>query len=164
MVPDVISSNIPALPLDWVVVGLCALFITIYTLRMGVRLALALSLTMPVVVFTLTSIPTTLGLSKLVTLTESAPTELMLAIAVFVFIFFMVFRMLGDNFIGSAFPLSALCIGIATTALMIVFANEMLGSNPLWHFGPSVQLIFGSTYKLWWVIASYGALAFFRRG
>ena len=157
------TSFFSHLPLDWVLIGLLGIFLVIITLRAGPRLAGALALSFPVVAFVLTTIPSTAFVGGISGQLSAPLPQLILSLVVFVAVFFLVLRMVGQNIGGGALPLSALLCGLSATAVMVVALNQVLGSNPFWHFGPQVQAIFGPAYRLWWVLGSYIVLAFTRR-
>ncbi len=161
--PPSIATTFSGLPVDWVLVGLTAILLVLFTLRAGTRVAFTLALSFPVVAFVLGALSNTAFLSTLTSQLTGSAAHLGLALGVFFLVSILVFRILGSGFVRSALPLSALLSGLAATVITVVFLNQILGSNPIWHFGPQVQAIFGSAYRLWWVLGSYMVLAFARR-
>ncbi len=158
-----VQTTVAHLPIDWVLIGLLAIFLVVFTLRAGPRVACALALSFPAVAFVLTAIPESAFISVVGTQLAAPAPRLGLSLIVFVVVYYLVLRMVGQNIGGGALPVSALLCGLAATAVMVVALNEILGTNPIWHFGPQVQAIFGPAYRLWWVLGSYAVLAFTRR-
>ncbi len=149
--------------MDWVLIGLLAILLVIFTLRAGTRSAVAVSLTFPVLAFALGALPSTAFVAAAIGKPASPLVPLIIAAILFVALFILVSRVLGSGFSGSALPLAALLTGLATAVVAVVFLNQILGSNAIWHFGPQIRAIFGPAYELFWILGSYAVLAFARR-
>ena len=161
MIPASVLAHIPNVPVDWMVIGLFAIFLIVVTLRMGTRVPLALALSLPLVAFIVDAIPSTALLSSLHQ-SSNPLVQLAIATGVFVVLYIVIFRALGGGFMKSALPLTAILASLAATIIAVVFFNEILGENTVWHFGSQMQTIFGAAYRLWWLLASFLVLAFIR--
>jgi hypothetical protein len=80
----------------------------------------------------------------------------------FVILFFLLQRTLAMSFgMSTPFVLSAL-LGVLAAIIVAVVWLQTPALASIWTLGPTMQLIFGAAYRVYWMIVVYVALAFVR--
>ncbi|MBI4090795.1 MAG: hypothetical protein HY422_02120, partial [Candidatus Komeilibacteria bacterium] len=58
--------------------------------------------------------------------------------------------------------IQAAIAGVAAAGVVVTMWVATPPLQSLWQFGPQVQEIFGETYRFFWLISAFAALAFVR--
>ncbi len=159
---DSLTSLYNAVPTDWMIIAVLAIFAAFDALRSGARRIASLSLALPVAALLFGAISSAAFLGDAVAQFSSPVPQAALFFILLIGIYILI------NRIGLAWgsesgqTLQAALAGVAAVALAVVIWIQIPALDALWHFGPQMQLIFGETYRFWWLIGSYAALAFVR--
>lgn len=155
-----LSGTFSGVPVDWIVLLSIAVLFIVDAMRSGASRAISLSLALPITYVVSAILPKTafIGTPYAGLGASSRGIALLIILAV---ISLIVFRMTRDY--SSAQPLKAILTGLATAILLAVFWIQMPGLTALWQASEQVTYIFGAAYSLFWLIASYLALAAVRR-
>lgn len=149
-------------PTDWIIIGAAAAFIAFDTLRSGGTRASALALALPATLLILEAIPQAIGIGALAKQLSTPVLQVLLFGVLFVALYVLTYRIIGFFSAASGGPIQALFCGIGATAILVVVWVSMPELSALWQFGPHVQAVFGESYRFWWLLGSYGAIAFAR--
>jgi hypothetical protein len=158
---DVSATKLALLhvPIDWIILGVLVVLITLDAIRSGSNRAVSIALALPAAFFLFNELSQSLLLGGMVNKLSSPIAQGIVFLGLVVVFYFIIHRILGFYGISSGAPLQALIAGIATTILIAVVWVQALWLQPLWHFGPQVQAIFAEGYRFWWVMGAYVALA-----
>lgn len=152
-------SAFSGVPADWIIIGALFIIVTADAVRAGSVRAAAIALSFPLAAVLYQLIPGTVVLSAIAkqfpTSIEQAALFAIIEIVVFVCIHQMLFSY--DRYSS---VLSAGVCGLAAVIAVLVVWTETPVLQSLWHFDTQIQAIFGSSYRLFWLVGSYLALAF----
>lgn len=155
------SSLLAHWPIDWILIGACAAFIALDAVRSGSARAAALALALPATLLFLDALPhATLPEMVLKQLSTHAGQLIVFAV-LFALLYIAIHRMI-FGFSGGGEVIQALITGLAATIVLVVVWLQVPALDSLWHFGPQVQAVFAESYRFWWLIVAYAALAFAR--
>lgn len=150
---------ISMVPLDWIVIGAFFVIVAVDALRSGSVRACALALSFPLasILFQITS--QTAGIGSVLTQFSGLVAQAVIFLIIEVVVFVCLHRMLMSYDRYKSF-LSATVSGFAATVVVLTIWVQLPSLQSLWHFSPQIQHIFGSSYRFFWIIAAYLALAF----
>ncbi len=151
------------IPTDWIILFALAVFIAFDTLRSGASRAIALALALPLTLVVATNLSDTAILGGVLGAKASPAVQAMAISLVFAVSFYVMLRISRRFSDNSSYPLQALVAGVAAAAALVVFWIQIPSLESVWKFGPQVQHIFGATFRVWWLLGAYAALAFIRR-
>ena len=151
------------LPLDWVVLALFAVVVTIITLRFGTQYAVAFSLAAPLTIFIYNALPWTAFIGSYTTNLVNPSIQGAVAGGMFVGLGTLIFRMMPRNLLAGAFPIQAIISGIATAIVLVVALLQLPALQVFVPLSPLIHTIFGPSYNIFWMLAAYAALAFSRK-
>ncbi len=157
-----LSALSTRMPVDWLVLGVFAIVMIIFTLRGGPRIACTFALALPLALFLLEELLSAVLLGPITAQFTNPHAEAALFGLVFVIALFLSFRIVGPDIGGGASPVQSILVGIAATVIAIVFWLQVPALSSLWHFGPTIQTFFAPAYRLWWVAAGLLVLTFSR--
>lgn len=154
-----LASNLPAhIPTDWIILVIFALIATFEAARAGSgRIsAFAIALPMAVLLSEAASKATIVGniLAQLPSIFRLAP-----FIVLFICSYLLVRRMMAYGS-GGGISLQSIVSGIAVTIAAVVLWMQVPELQTVWHFGGQIQNLFSESYRFWWLIGAYTALAF----
>lgn len=158
-----LAPIVEKLPMDWVILGLFGVIVTIITLRAGTQYAVAFSLAAPLTLFVYNALPWTAFIgqysSQLVipSLQASAVGVILLALCV------LIYRMMPRNLLTGSFPIQAIIAGFAAAVILAVVLLQFPAITTFVPLSPLMHTIFGPSYNLFWLLAAYLALAFARK-
>lgn len=155
-----LTSYVPALSADWIIVGALVLFFTFDALRAGPSRLTALALALPIALLLSESMMTTAYIGTLVA--QSAPALQTGAFIVLALGLFIALYRIVDSGRDSSNALLALLAGVGATAIVIVVLLQLPAATVPWTFSDSFNTIFGEAYRLFWFIAAYFAIAIAR--
>ena len=153
------ASALSGIPLDWIVIGAFFIIVSADALRAGSTRASALSLSFPLAFVLFQMVPQTILLGSL-TNSFSNWIEQAVIFAIIEAVLFVCFHQMFFAYDRYTSLFSAAIAGLAATVAVLVVWTEAPVLQSLWHFGPFIQAVFGSSYKFFWLIAAYFALAF----
>lgn len=157
-----ITGFVSAVPLDYFIVGGIILIIAIDSLRSGIGRAVALSiaLTLSIVFHELLSTSAFLGGLPLLSSDAAAAG----AIAALVVIAYILVRRMGLEYIdgGMGQPVQAAIASLAVTIVLIVTWLGIPALTDIWQFNTQIQMLFAESYRLFWLLGAFAALAFAR--
>lgn len=159
---DSITSFFVSIPVDWMIIGGFALLAALDCVRSGARRVSQLSLAFPLSALLMQSLP---GVYILGDIASQFSTPLMQALILgilFVALYLFLGR-IGLSWGGEAGqPIQAALAGVAATGIVVTMWVATPSLQSLWQFGPQVQEVFGETYRFFWLIGAFAALAFVR--
>ena len=156
------GATLSHLPVDWIIIAVCAVVIAADALRSGTRRGIAISLAFPIASILYGSMAQTVLLGNIFK-TVSFPLEQnLLVIAIVVIFFVLLSRIIGSSWAASAGLMQAFLTGAAATVVIVIFWLQLAPLQALWHFGSPVQAVFGEAYRFWWLMCAYAVLAFVR--
>jgi len=155
-----VTQSIAHISLDWAIfVGIAAL-ITFDAMRSGSRRALSLSLSFPLAFVALSLASSAAYLPDISSL--ASMTQALLSLGLVIGISLTLYFAIGRDAHGVGGFITALLAGLAASTIAVSFWGALpLGT--LWTFGPSVQAIFGESYRFFWLIGALIALMLARR-
>lgn len=150
------------LPVDVVILLSFTLLIAIDALRSGAGRATVLAIAFPLTAFLYGMLSHVFFLGPFMEKLTIPHAHAGMLGVLFIITFFLVYRMMFSVGTGSiAFSFSLLA-GIAAVIAVLVVWLQVPALGDVWHFGPSVQMVFGQAYALYWLLVSYLLLAFIR--
>ena len=149
-------------PTDWVILGTFAVIVALDAVRSGSNRACALSLTFPLALLTLGTISQTVFVTSFAEqlLTPLASAALFGGALLLLYVFMR--RIIGFWTDSRQGALQALIAGVACTAIVVVVWLQVPALDTIWHFSNTVHATFGQSYRLWWYLGSFAALAYVR--
>ena len=154
------SLNIlESIPVDWIIIGVFFLLVAADSLRAGSGHAIAFSLSLPISFFIFEAIPQTAFFGALGA-QFTLPLEQAILFLVIEAVLFVCLNQMLFSFEHYTSLLSSAVAGFAATIVLLIVWVQVPALQSLWHFGPQVIAIFGASYRFFWLIGSYLALAF----
>ena len=160
--------NIASLPtsfahvsMDWVIVAVLVILISLDAIRSGSARAATLAISAPLTLVLFNALSHAAIAGPVAAQFSGVSAQMLLFGVVFVVTFLMINRIV-DSFSGTGGVVQAVIAGIAGTAVLLAVWVQVPGLQSLWHFGPQVQMIFSESYRFWWLLASYIGLAAIR--
>ena len=147
------------LPMDWVILALFAVVVTIITLRFGTQYAVAFSLAAPLTIFIYNALPWTAFVGSYTTHLVNPSVQGAVAGGMFVGLGILIFRMMPRNLLTGAFPIQATLAGVGAAVVLVVMLLQFPAITTFLPLSPLIHTIFGPSYNLFWLIAAYLALA-----
>lgn len=159
---DTVTSAFSGIPTDWLIIGAFAIFAAFEAFRGGAQRVSQIALALPIASLLFESISKTAILGGVL---EQFSTPLIGTIVFFALVA-LIYVFIGRIGLswggGESGAMRAALAGVALTALVLIFWIQIPTPDSLWQFGPQVQTIFAESYRFWWLLASYAALAFVR--
>jgi hypothetical protein len=156
------TSLFTTIPLDWIFFGGVIIAVALDSLRSGVGRALAISIALPIslLLFSLLQESAFLSSSGLF----STPYAEVVALAILVVAMYILVRRMGLDFVdgGMGEPIQAIMAG---GAVVVVFACMWLQEpvlSQLWTLSDQIQNVFAESFRFFWLVGAYAALAFAR--
>jgi hypothetical protein len=148
-----------SIPVDWIIIGVFFLLVAADALRGGSSHAMAFCLSLPISLLIFQSITKTIALGALDAQMQLPLEQAVLFLIIEAVLFVCVNQML-FSFEHYTSLLSSSVAAFASTIVLLVVWIQIPVLQSIWHFGPQIQIIFGQSYRLFWLLASYLALAF----
>ena len=151
------------IPVDWAILAVFAIFAAFDVVRSGAQRVSMLALALPATVFLIAALSSDAILGP-ISKQFSTPVLQAVLFAIILVVMYVLAGRLGISYGGeSGQPLQALLAGLAVTAILVCIWIGTPALQAVWHFGTQVQGVFGESYRFWWILGGYGALAFIRR-
>jgi hypothetical protein len=161
---EAITGIFSSIPTDWLILGIFALFASFDAVHSGARRICMLALSLPATVLLINSLPDSAVLGSIA---GQFSTPVLGAVLFFIVLVIM-YVIVGSIGIASGGEagqtLQAALAGVALSALVVTFWIQIPALDSIWHFGTQVQDIFGESYRFFWLLGSYAAIAFIRNG
>lgn len=159
---DSIIGFFVSIPVDWMIIGGFALLAALDCVRSGARRVSQITLAFPLAALLMQSLPQAYLLGDIASQFSTPLMQVLILGLLFVTLYLFLGR-IGLSWGGEeGLTIQAAIAGVAAAAMVATMWVATPSLQSLWHFGPQVQEIFGETYRFWWLIASYAALAFVR--
>lgn len=152
-----------SVPTDWIILFAVTVLVALDALRSGSGRAMALVISMPVVLLLFNAFKSAAVLAPLGSQLGTPLLQAALFIVLTFCVFLLVRRMTASWIGDSGAPLQALLAGAAATAVIAVTWVSIPAFDALWNFGGQVRDVFGEPFRFWWVLGSLAVLAFIRR-
>lgn len=159
---DAVVSVATGVPVDWMVIGGFTLLAALDCVRSGARRVSQLSLAFPLAALLMQSLPQAFILGDVADQFSTPLMQALLLGVVFVSLYILIGR-IGLSWGGEeGLAIQAAIAGVAASGIVVTMWIATPPLQSLWHFGPQVQEIFGETYRFWWLLGSFAALAYLR--
>ena len=156
------AAMFSGVPLGWLVILGLVVLLSLDAMRSGLSRAVAISISLPIAFFLQNLLQQAVFLGPLLGSSESSVVKVVVAGGLLLVVFILVYRMV-DTYSTDAYgSLQAVLTGIATTIVLVILWTLISPLNTLWDFGPSVQSSFSESYRFWWLLVAYIAIAFAR--
>lgn len=151
------------IPLDYVILGGIVLVIALDSLRSGIGRACAIAVALPLTMLLYPLLKSGVLTSSATFLFETPLSQALTFGALLIVSYFLARRM-GLEFIdgGMGEPIQAIIAGISIAIIFTVIWIQLPALDTLWHFSDQITSLFTEKFRLWWLLASYAALAFAR--
>lgn len=157
-----LATSLSHISIDWFIVAALIVLLTIDALRSGSGRTAAIALSLPAAAIFFEGLTKTAVIGPLVATAISPLSQAVIFIALVVGLYFVINRMMPhyDDISGS--PLLGVLSGVATAVAIIATWVHLPFLAAIWHFGAPATHLFDDPFRLWWLLASYLALAFVR--
>lgn len=158
-----ISSFFSNLPMGWLILGGLVIVLALDSLRSGVGRAIALSLSLPVAFVLFSLAQKTVILSSVTGLFANSLTKTAV-FAIFVVALYFLIRRMGHDYMdgGMGEPIQSLFAGLSVAIVFVCVWLQLPELKETFALGGQIEMFFGEQFRLWWLLAAYGALAFAR--
>lgn len=159
---DALIHTLTSIPFDWILIGGVALLAALDCVRSGARRVSQVALAFPLAALLMQNLPTAYIVGDIASQFSTPPMQALQIGVVFVALYIVLGR------IGLAWggeqgqPIQAAIAGVALAGIVTTMWVATPALQSLWHFGPQVELLFGETYRFFWLAAGYAALAYIR--
>lgn len=121
--------------------------------------AASLALALPIALYIFGAIPQTYFLGDFAKQLANPYAQAGIFALLAAIIFTCIHQMILTFDVSSSFTSSAVS-GLAAVIMILVVWVQLPALEQIWHFGPQIHAIFGASYRVFWIVASYLALAF----
>jgi hypothetical protein len=153
-----LPTAVAHLPIDWVILGLFAVLVSIDALRSGPRRAVTFSLAGPIALLAASELSYTAFIGDMALKLSATYAQSAFFGIFFVVLVVLIYLMLPSSS-GSALPLPAILAGIAATAVLAVILIQLPLVSNLVVVSTLMHTIFSAAYRLYWLIGAYLLLA-----
>lgn len=157
-----LASSISHISIDWLIIAGLVILLTIDALRSGSGRTAAIALALPSAALFFDGLAKTVFLGSAMASATSPTAHAAIFMVLVVALYFIINRMMPhyDDISGS--PLLGVLAGIATTVAILATWVHLSFLSSIWKFGPTITLVLDDPFRLWWILASFLALAFVR--
>jgi len=157
-----ITGIVTAVPLDWFILGGLLILLSLDSLRSGIGRAAALAVALPIGYLLYSLVGSAAFVSTMGIL--ASPLSQAITFGVLVILSYFMARRMGLDFIdgGMGEPIQALIASAAAVVILAVIWLQIPALDSVWTFGAQLKAIFAESFRLWWLLGAYVALAFAR--
>ncbi|OGG79171.1 hypothetical protein A3A39_03575 [Candidatus Kaiserbacteria bacterium RIFCSPLOWO2_01_FULL_54_13] len=159
---DSLTSLFAAVPTDWMIIGSFAILAAFDCVRSGARRVCTLALALPPTVILAESLSKAEILGGITGQFSTPMLEAVLFGILLVGMYVLIARIGLSWGEEAGQTIQAALAGVALTAIVVTIWIATPALDQLWNFGPQVQQIFGESYRFFWLLGSFAALAFVR--
>lgn len=159
---DAITSVFSSVPTDWMILGVLSIFVAFDILRSGARRACTAALALPIALLLFVTTENVVFLSDVISQFSTPILQAVLVGILFAAAYVVVNRISLSWGGETGQTIQAALGGVAVTAIFATLWLATPALDSVWQFGPSVQEIFGESYRFFWLFGAYAALAFVR--
>ncbi|TSC63560.1 MAG: hypothetical protein Athens041674_49 [Parcubacteria group bacterium Athens0416_74] len=152
-----IASAYASISIDWIIFGGVALFLSFDALRAGPARVTALAIALPIALLLSESIHSAAYIGAYVE-ASSAGIQTGVFIALTAGLFIALYRIV-DFGADSMRPVQALIVGLACAVVVTIVFLQLPDTTVPWSFGDAFEAVFSDTYRLYWLLSAYFALA-----
>ena len=150
------------LPLDWIVIAALVIIFAADSLRSGAQRASIAALALPAALI-LYSLITKASLASAAMAQLTTPlAQALLFLGILVVMLVSIARIGISYGVEAGAPIQSTVAALAVVAILVTVWVQVPALESIWRFGPQVQAIFAESYRFWWLIGSYLALAIVR--
>lgn len=155
-----ITGYFSLLSADWIILGGLALFLTFDAIRAGSARAIAIAIALPLAFLLSESIPSAAFIGTFIA--QSVPAVQTGAFIVLTIGLFVAFYRIIDTGYDSPHVIPAAMAGVGSAIVCVLVLLQLPANTLPWDFGASFSYIFGESYRLFWFVGAYFALAISR--
>ncbi len=159
---NIFSAGFFSSQVDWILIAVVAMLVSLECFRAGPARAISVALSLPFALL----LRDALASAAIAGPFASSFTTPVLQAALFALLFgtsyFLIYRMMFSFDVASPGLAQAILSGIAAAVVVVVIWTMTPALQDTWHFGESVQSVFGAAYRFWWLLGAYFALAYSR--
>jgi hypothetical protein len=159
---ETITGFFSSVPLDYFIIGGIILIVAVDSLRSGIGRAAAVSvaLTLAFVFHQFLASAAFLGTLPMLSSGIAAAG----AVGGLVVLAYFLVRRMGLEYIdgGMGQPIQAAIASLAVTIILIVTWLGIPALTDVWQFNSQIQSLFAESYRLFWLLGAFAALAFAR--
>ena len=144
---------------DWAVLLALCVLIALDTYRSGPGRASAIILSLPTALFLYQLLPSAAFVGS-VTSVSMPVFDAFLFLLIAGGMYLLMRRM--DMSYGAGSLMQGVMAGVAVDSALTVVWLEVPALDSVWHFGEQVRAIFSESYRLWWLLGAFVAIAFVR--
>ncbi|HEY4487812.1 MAG TPA: hypothetical protein VI483_03560 [Candidatus Paceibacterota bacterium] len=156
-------SFISGIPIDAIILIIFAVIVMIDAFRSGTRRVVVLTLTAPITLILYSALLNAAFIGKTLTALTAPSVRAGIVAATFVLVYIMIYRLVPPSFNAASSPLQAIVAGLAAATVLAVLWVQTPALMAMWAPSEMVQVIFGSAYRLYWLVGAFLILAFSRR-
>jgi hypothetical protein len=156
-----VAGFFAGIPIDWLIVGTTLVFFILGTLVRGTGYAVALALSLPIASTLFDAAGHAVVLGTIAQQFSMPLEQAVLFLLLTIILLICMYRICG-TFDHSSSPLVAIITSVAVIIVVLVTWMQVVSLEALWRPGVQMESIFGESYRLYWLIGAYLALAFSR--
>lgn len=157
-----IATSISHISIDWFIFAALVVALTIDALRSGSGRTAAITLSLPAAAVFFEGLTKTAIIGPLFAAAASPLAQSIIFIVLVIGLYFIINRMMPHYDDISSSPLLGVLSGAAAAVAIIATWVHLPFLSAVWQFGPPLEHVFGDPFRLWWILASFLALAFVR--
>ncbi|MBI4079817.1 hypothetical protein HY414_01130 [Candidatus Kaiserbacteria bacterium] len=159
---DAVMSTVTSIPIDWFIIGGFALVAALDCVRSGAKRVTQLALAFPLAALLMQSLPNAYILGGIASQFSTPLMQALLLGVLFVALYLFIGRIGLSWGGGEGQTIQAAIAGVAAAGVVMTMWIATPALQSLWQFGPQIQEIFGETYRFFWLIGAFAALAYVR--
>lgn len=156
-------SFFSAVPIDAVILIIFTIIICIDAYRSGTRRAVVFALTAPITLIVYSALLNAAFIGDYIQKMTIPSVQTAIAVATFLVGYIIIYRLVPPSFSNASSPLQAIVAGLVAAIALALLWLQTPALMAVWVPSEMVQTIFGASYRLYWLLAAYLALAFARK-
>lgn len=158
-----IVSSLSHISADWLIIAILVIVFTVDALRSGSGRAAALALSLPIASVFFSGLSKTALVAPLFAATQSPLSQAIIFVLLSVGLYLILNRIMPRyDDISSWSPLLGVLAGVAAAIAILVTWVHLPFLAAIWQFHAPIPFLFDDPFRLWWLLASFLALAFVR--
>lgn len=157
-----IFSTLSHISADWIIIALLIVVFTVDALRSGSGRTAAVALSLPIASVFFSGLSKTAIIAPLFAAAASPLAQGILFVALVVGLYLVINRMMPRYDDISRSPLLGVVAGLAVAIAILATWVHLPFLQSIWQFHAPIPFLFDDPFRLWWILASFLALAFVR--